>query len=79
MQWGNSIFVKSRKETSYDKFRKKNKEKAAAYLISRINTYYDPSVSASLLELHGGTPTDIGSWELESLIDDLLTIRNDHD
>lgn len=58
---------------------RKNKEKAAAYLISRINTYYDPSVSASLLELHGGTPTDIGSWELESLIDDLLTIVNDHD
>lgn len=58
---------------------RKNMEKTAVDLISRINTYHDSSVSTSTLELHGGTPATISSCELESLIDDLLTIENDRD
>lgn len=46
-------------------------------LINRINTHYDPEVSNSVMTLHDGTPTNISSWELEEMLDDLLTIEND--
>lgn len=46
-------------------------------LISNINNYYEHDVSTSVMELHGGSTISISSWELEALLDDLLTIEND--
>lgn len=54
-------------------------ENQATTLISSINTHYKPEFSASFLELHGGSPTSVSSWELEAMLDDLLTIENDSD
>lgn len=52
-------------------------ENQAFILISRINTRYEPEVSSSVVTLHSGTPTSVSSWELEAMLDDLLTIEND--
>lgn len=52
-------------------------EKQAFILISHINTRYEPEVSSSIMTLHGGSPTNVSSWELEAMLDDLLTIEND--
>lgn len=52
-------------------------EKRIDTLINSINNQYDSEVSASILNLHGGKPNHIGTWELEALLDDLLTIEND--
>ena len=56
---------------------RKTRENQALTLISRINTHYEPEVSSSVMTLHGGTPTSVSSWELEAMLDDLLTIEND--
>lgn len=56
---------------------RKTMENQAYMLISRINTHYEPEVSSSVMALHGGTPTSVSSWELEAMLDDLLTIEND--
>lgn len=52
-------------------------ENQAFTLIRRINTRYEPEVSSSIMTLHGGSPTNVSSWELEAMLDDLLTIEND--
>ena len=56
---------------------RKTMENQAFILISRINTRYEPEVSSSDVTLHSGTPTSVSSWELEAMLDDLLTIEND--
>ena len=56
---------------------RKTMENQAYMLISRINTHYEAEVSSSVMTLHGGTPTSVSSWELEAMLDDLLTIEND--
>ena len=56
---------------------RKTMKNQAYMLISRINTHYEPEVSSSVMTLHGGTPTSVSSWELEAMLDDLLTIEND--
>lgn len=56
---------------------RKAMENQAYMLISRINTHYEPEVSSSVMTLHGGKPTSVSSWELEAMLDDLLTIEND--
>lgn len=56
---------------------RKTRENQAFMLISHINTRYEPEVSNSVTTLHGGSPTSISSWELEAMLDDLLTIEND--
>lgn len=56
---------------------RKAMENQAYMLISRINTHYEPEVSSSVMTLHGGTPTSVSSWEVEAMLDDLLTIEND--
>lgn len=56
---------------------RKTMENQAYMLISRINTHYEPEVSSSVMTFHGGTPTSVSSWELEAMLDDLLTIEND--
>ena len=52
-------------------------ENQASMLINRINIRYEPEVSSSIMTLHGGSPTNVSSWELEAMLDDLLTIEND--
>lgn len=56
---------------------RKTMEKQAFTLISRINTRYAPEVSSTVTNLHGGSPSSDSSWELEAMLDDLLTIEND--
>ena len=56
---------------------RKAMENQAYTLINHINTRYEPEVSNSVQTLHGGSPTSVGSWELETMVDDLLTIEND--
>lgn len=56
---------------------RKTMENQVFMLISRINTHYEQDVSSSVMTLHGGTPTSVSSWELEAMLDDLLTIEND--
>lgn len=56
---------------------RKTMENQAYMLISRINTRYEPEVSKSVTTLYGGSPTSVSSWELEAMLDDLLTIEND--
>lgn len=56
---------------------RKTMENQAFTMISYINTHYEPEVSCSVLTLHGGSPTNINSWELEAMLDDLITIEND--
>ena len=56
---------------------RKTMENQAAELISSINTRYEPKVSSSIITLHGGEPPCVSSWELEAMLDDLLTIEND--
>ena len=52
-------------------------EKQAATLISSIDNRYETNVSSSIMILHGGEPSHVSSWELEAMLDDLLTIEND--
>lgn len=56
---------------------RKTMENQAFTLISRINTRYELEVSSTVTNLHGGSPTSVSSWELEAMLDDLLTIEND--
>lgn len=56
---------------------RKTMENQAFTLISHINTRYEPEVSSTVTNLHGGSPTSVSSWELEAMLDDLLTIEND--
>lgn len=58
---------------------RKTTENQAYTLINRINSHYEPEVSNSVMILHGGIPTNISSFELEALLDDLLTIENECD
>lgn len=56
---------------------RKTMENQAFTLVNYINAHYEPEVSSSIMTLHGGTPTSVSSWELEEMLDDLLTIEND--
>lgn len=56
---------------------RKTMEKQAATLISSIDNRYETNVSSSIVILHGGEPSHVSSWELEAMLDDLLTIEND--
>lgn len=52
-------------------------EKQATTLIGSINDRYESKVASTIMTLHGGEPSCVSSWELEAMLDDLLTIEND--
>lgn len=46
-------------------------------LLSSIGARLETNICDSLLMLHGGSPETLGTMELESLRDDLITVEND--
>lgn len=48
-------------------------------LVNSVSTRFEPKVPLSIMILHGGKPSHVSSWELEAMLDDLLTIENDSD
>lgn len=46
-------------------------------LLRSIDRCYGTAICESMITLHGGSAETLGSWELEALRDDLVTIDND--
>ena len=47
-------------------------------LLSSIGAHLGTNICVSLVMLHGGSLETLGSMELESLRDDLITVENDY-
>lgn len=47
-------------------------------LLSSIGAHLGTNICDSLVMLHGGSLETLGSMELESLRDDLITVENDY-
>lgn len=52
-------------------------EKHFENLFNSIGIRFGTVICNSMITLHGGLPENLGTWELESLQDDLITIEND--
>lgn len=46
-------------------------------LLRSINRRYGTAICESMITLHSGCAETLGSWELEALRNDLVTIDND--
>ncbi|MGN0605023.1 MAG: hypothetical protein ACI4JM_00735 [Oscillospiraceae bacterium] len=57
---------------------RKLKESQAATLKSYIDRDYKSEVSQSVFDRYGDSINHVSSWELEAMLDDLISIANDH-